>query len=296
MENTGALEWVLAKLSARSVAVPKAPSFKPPTLPAPPSVRPVETSVEKERRLQALRPREVQAWETWMSGGKKPEDFEALKRSHMPLIVKRINSFSGVEVPKSAMKAEALRLYYKQLESWDPNHPSGASLTTHVVNGLRGLKRFVVKYQNTLRITEPMSEKITPYRAAVTELTERLGYEPTDQQVVEHTMKWGGPKLSMKDVVEVQKQVRPSYDIGGGGEQVEGAGLHTADPYVQAAFVIKDSLKPHERKVFDLMWPATDKKPVIKSGALAKKLGWEVSKVSKAKGVILNKIHDHLGE
>jgi hypothetical protein len=302
VESAAALEWVLAKLSARNAALPKAPTYKPPEFkpaaPAAPAVAPrqVETPAEKARRLEALRPKEVRLWEKWIQGGKKPDDFEELKRSHMPLINKRLSQFRGAEVNRVAMKAVAMELYYKQLETWNPKHPSGASLTTHIHNGLRGLKRFVVKHQNPLRITEPMSEKITPYKSAVEELKGRLGYEPTDQQIVEHTLKWDGPKLSMKDVRDVQKQVKPSYFIEAGGEPTEGAGHHTADPYMQAAFVIKDSLRPHEVKVFDLMFPVSGRKPVVKSGAIANRLKWEVSKVSKAKGAILNKIREHVGE
>jgi hypothetical protein len=155
----------------------------------------------------------------------------------------------------------------------------------------------VVGLQNTVRVTEPTSQLITPVHTATAELTERLGYAPTTKQIVDftHTKHWGGQKLSEKDVLEVHGMKR-SPNLEQGGEEVEGAGIHTNDPYVQAAHIVYHQLKPHEQKVHELMFPRTTMKPVLKSGAIANKLGWHVSKVSKAKNTILRLIQDHVGE
>ena len=298
MDRVEALEWVLGKLSAPRVAQPKAPVFKPPVFKPPQPAAPklpapvVETPAQKQKRLTELRGAEEELWRKWVDSGKKPDIFEQLKKSHAPILNRHLSRFKGVEVNKAAQRSILLEHYYKQLETWDPDHPSKARLNTWVESGLRGIKRFVVKHQNPARITEPLSQKITPYRVLKTELTEKLGYEPTDQQIADSSK----GELSLKDVLQVSKQVRRSYDISGGGEEVEGAGLHANDPWIQAAHVVFPELKPHEQKVHELMFPRGGSAPVTKSGAIAKRLKWEVSKVSKAKRVILEKIQERVGD
>lgn len=228
-----------------------------------------------------------------MEKGKPPEIFEQLKKSHAPILARQLSKFKGVEVNKAAQRSILLEHYYKQLETWDPNHPSKARLNTWVESGLRGLKRFVVKHQNVARIPEPLTQKITPYHVLKNELTEKLGYEPTSRQISDASK----GKLSHKDVLQVEELVRHSYEQGGGGEEVEGAGLHANDPWIQAAHIVYPELKPHEQKVHELMFPRSEKlTPLKKSGDIARRLRWETSKVSKAKKVILGKIAERMGE
>lgn len=304
-DQSGALDWVLAKLSApkpKSAPVYAPPALKPPApvvfKPKPLSSLPLESEADKQKRLSSTRKGEEELWHAWVKGGKKPEHFVPLWKSHLPLINNAVGKFKGVEVNKSALQGHATQLYYDALESWDPKHEKGASLSTHIFNNLRGLKRYAVRFQNTAKITEPLSEKITPFRTAMSELTERLGYEPPLHQVVEHTHSkdWTGKKLSMKDALEVSRYVRKGYDLSAGGEDVEGAGLHHNDPTIQVAHLIFHGLKPDEQKVHELLYPRDGGAPVFDSGAIAKRLGWHVSKVSKAKRVIRDKINERVGD
>lgn len=299
--NAGALDWVLDKLSAAKKG-PVAPVFKPMELKQPTIAAPVykppefETPEEKQKRMAGIREHEFELWKRWKTGGQKAADFEAIMKSHMPIINRRLASFGGVEVNKTAMKSIIVEHYRRALETFNPGHEKGASLSTWVHNNLRGLKRFVVKHQNIARITEPIAEMITPFRTAENELAQRLGYSPTIKQIVDHTHSktWAGKKLSEKDALQVHKLVKRGLDYEGGGEDVEGAGVRYNDPALQAAHVVYHQLKPHEQKVHELLFPRTGGAPVYKSGTIASKLGWEVSKVSKAKRVILKKIQEHM--
>lgn len=291
------LEWVLAKLSAKRLA----PVYKPPEIktvqPVAPKfeAKPVETEAQKLDKLKVLRSKEFDLWKRWKTGGQKAEDFEALLKSHGPILNRQLGVYAGAEVSKSAAKSVIIEHYLKALERFDPS--KGASLTTWIYNNVKPVKRYFVKHQNFARITEPVVETITPFKTAQRELTQRLGYAPTLQQVVDHThtRDWKGKKLSMKDAVQVQKLVKRGLDLGAGGEEIEGAGIRYNDPALQAAFVVYHQLKPHEQKVFDLLIPR-DGSPGLKSGAIAKKLGWEVSKVSKAKKTIFSKIQERIGD
>lgn len=293
MARMEALDWVLGKLSAVRLASSKTPIYKSPEFKPPKPIAPeVETPAQKQKRLSVLRGEEERIWRSWIDSGKKPEIFEQLKKSHAPILNRHLSQFKGAEVNKVAQRSILVEHYYKALETWDPDHPSKARLTTWIENNLRGLKRFVVKHQNPARITEPLSEKITPYRVLKAELTEKFGYEPTDQQIADASK----GTFSLKDVLQVSRLVRRSYDIEGGDEKVEGAGLHAHDPWIQAAHVVYPELKPHEQKVHEFMFPRDGGKAVTKSGVIAKRLRWEVSKVSKAKRAILEKIQERIGD
>lgn len=311
-DRVEALEWVLAKLSAvsgKSGTAPvvfKPPPFKPSLKPLSPPPAPVLKPptaglpmADKQEELDRTREKEFHIWKAWKaapSGPKKGELFQQLAKSQANILNRHLNRFPGAEVSRAAMKADLYEHYEKQLEKFDPSR--GVKLSTWVNWGLKSVKRFVVKNQNPARITEPVADKIAPFRTAASELKDRLGYEPTLQQIVEHTnsSSWSGKKLSMKDALQVKKSVRRSYDISGGGEEVEGAGLRANDPMLQAAHLIFHDLKPHEQKVHELMFPRDEAPPVYKSGLIAKKLGWEVSKVSKARKSIFNLIKGRLGE
>lgn len=308
VDRVEALEWVLAKLSAAgkpgvTPGVFRPPAFKPtlkpltpppaPAAPAPP------TPAQKQRDLAVLQEKEFHLWKAWKAeppGPKKGDLFQQLVKSQAKIINRHIARFPGVEVSKSAIKADLYKHYENQAEKFDPSR--GVKFSTWINWGLKGAKRFVVKHQNTARFTEPVADRIMPYRVATSELKERLGYAPTIQQIVEHTHspKWGGKPLSEKEILQIRSQVKKSFDIGGGGEEVEGAGLQANDPTLQAAHVVYHELKPHEQKVHELMFPKDGSAPIYKSGILAKKLGWEVSKVSKAKKSIRTLIEDRLGE
>jgi DNA-directed RNA polymerase specialized sigma subunit len=303
-DSAAALDWVLAKLSAakKGVAAPvfKPPEFKPPKPVAPAFVpkvptllQPGEMEAQRQKTLTAKRKTEHELWEKWRHGGQKAEDFEALLKSHMPLLNKHLSRFGGVEVNKPAMKSVLIEHYRKALEKFDPSHEKGAQLHSW---SLKGLKRFVVKHQNIARITEPVAENITPFRTAQAELSQRLGYDPTVQQIVDHThtKDWTGSRLSMKEALQVHKLVKRGLDLGGGGDEVEGAGVRYNDPHLQAAHIIYHDLKPHEQKVHELLFPRSGQEPIYRSGAIAKKLGWEVSKVSKAKKSIFDRIQERV--
>ena len=236
---------------------------------------------EKERELTLQ----------WQKSAKPDATWELLRKSHHSLFTKKLAEFRTGPMPQGELMGKALQLYRKSLLSWDPTRKGAADLHTHIINGWRPLRRFSLQHQNTARINEDVAKNIKAVDAANSELSEKLGYEPTHQQIADYTLKWEGPVLSLKEVKKVYQKRRAAYDIDVGGDLVEGAGFHTDDPYEQVIPIIKPLLKPHEQKVHEIMFPTiTGVAPIQKSGDIAKKLGWHVSKVSKAKRAIMTQI------
>jgi DNA-directed RNA polymerase specialized sigma subunit len=273
--QTEALNWVLQKMSAKK---PAAPSRYQPAAPPKPLALP-----ERQQRSQ----KDFELWKTWKDNGQKGEHFEELAKRFNGAIHTRLNTFKGAEVNQTILKSALYKSLWNALDKYDPNHESKANLNTWVSTNLNQLKRVVVFFQNTGRVSEPIANKFGAYDSAVAELTEKLGHEPALDQIAKHT-KW-----MPKEIIAIQQQRRSAHDMDGGGESVEQMNLHTNDQVKYAAGLIHPLLKPHERKVHEMIWPKAGA-PVFASGAIAKKLGWEVSKVSKAKKAILEKLLVHM--
>lgn len=278
-DKVEALDWVLAKLSAQARATPKAPSYKAPKFELPTLKAPVASykgvaspKVNKDLTL----------WKAWRDAPKheKGEKFDDLMNAMSGVVNKNLNKFRGAQVNRVQLEGKAYELAHKAFTRYAPANPKGASPSTWLNWGLKSLKREAVKLQNTARVTEPTSQISNKFETAKAELTERLGYEPTLKQIAQHS------GLEEKQVLKIHKEMRRDYEISGGGEEVEGAGFRRVDPYEQVAHIIYYDLKPHEQKVHELIYPRDGGMPMTKSGDIAKKLRWDVSKVSKAKNTI----------
>lgn len=278
-DKVEALDWVLAKLSARARAAPKAPTYKAPEVKP---VKPVAPIASFQGVASPKVQKDLELWKAWKSAPKheKGEKFDDLMGAMSGVVNKNLNKFRGAQLNRVQLEGKAYELAHKAFTRYVPSNPKGASPSTWLNWGLKGLKREAVKLQNTARITEPTSQIKNKFETSKAELTERLGYEPTLKQIAEHS------GLPEKSVLKIHREIRRDYDISGGGEEIEGAGFRRIDPYEQVAHIIYHDLKPYEQKVHELIYPRDGSKPMLKSGDIARKLKWEVSKVSKAKNTI----------
>lgn len=287
-DKVEALDWVLAKLSAKAPASPRIQPPKPVVQPKAPQAGVVPFKGVVTPQVS----RDLKLWHAWNTAPahEKGERFDDLMGAMNGVVKKAINKFRGAPVNKVTLENKAYDLAFKAFTRYDPANPKGANPSTWLSWNLRGLKREAVKLQNVARVTEPTSELANKFQTARAELTSRLGYDPTLHQIAEHS------GLSQKQVLKVHRELRSDYEISEGGDEVEGAGITRMDPYVQAAHIVYHQLKPHEQKVHELMFPRDGGRAIEKSGDLARKLKWDVSKVSKAKKVIRSKILERVRE
>jgi hypothetical protein len=272
-----ALEWVLGKIAASKKAVgtiAKLPKIEP-------------AVIKKPKDVTALRTKELDLWKQYKESG-DPKHYQALLSSHMPVIYKTLNTFKSVEVNKSAQVMNLMQLHKDAMDAFDPKNVKGANLTTWLTTRLKGHHRYIGNRQNLARMSEPKNLLVGQFKTGVQELISNLNREPSLQEIHEHT------GLPEKTVRELSKQIRKSYDIDAGGDELAGFAPNVLSVQRMAAKIIYPSCTPDEKLLHDYIYPKDGRRAVPGSGDLAKKLGWDLPKVSKVKGSLKKKMDEFI--
>lgn len=285
-----ALEWVLEKLAAakkKQLKVEtafKAPEFKP--------AKPLDL-LQKKKDLTATKKNELELWKQWKDSDHNPKHLDPLLSSLKPFLESYAKKFKNrVEVPTAAIDFEHKKLTVQALKTFDPG--KGVKLQSWIGTNLQKAGRFISQRQNIARIPENLSRHIGTYHAVKADLTDRLGHEPDDLTLAEEVRKVD-PRVGLKEIKRLNKEIR------------KGLIESSADGLDAASHVTHED---RHREVINLIWHQLDKEerlvhqytfglnghPELKTGQIAKKLGWDASKVSKLKTRIVNKMKPHLGE
>jgi DNA-directed RNA polymerase specialized sigma subunit len=128
-----------------------------------------------------------------------------------PIVYSQVERVSGT-LPKAALSAEAKKWTVKAIQSYDPT--KGAALATHVLNFLPKIRRLNYKYQNSVRMPENLHLEHSTFTAAQANLNEKLGREPTDEEMAKE-LGWGRPlvtrfKASLYDDLVESVSQRPT--------------------------------------------------------------------------------------
>lgn len=280
-DTDGSISWVLEKLAAAKKSTVKAPSV--PKVPTP------EETKKKQQDLTKKRADEMDLWHAWKKSGHKKQLLDPLLKSLNPLIQKRaLDAGKGrIEVPSAAIDFEHKKQVVNALKSFDPGR--GASLTTWVTTNLKKASRFIHNTQNLVRITEPLAMKIGTFNAVKADLSDKLGHEPDDHSLHQALVPHG---FSMKDIKRLNKEVRKSFIAGQGGlDDVQAAMVSSNEAEVM--HLVIPQLSKQELAVHEYTF-GLNGKPKMTSGQVSKKLKMDISKVSKLKTSIWNKMKPHL--
>lgn len=274
-----ALDWVLAKLSAA----------KPATKPAP------KSEATKKLELLDAKNKDLELWKKWNQGGRKPKDLEPLYKNMTRLIQDRVNRYKNrVEIPVSVIEHEHKKHFVNAIKTWDPK--KGTQLGTWVTTNLQKAGRFIDQNKNFARIPENISRYIGSYNAVVSELSEKLGHEPSSHDVHDYVLKNEHPTLgflSLKTIQRLEREQRRGLlqserDV----EEVKGAPLLSSRAE-EVKRLIVHQLTPQERIVHEYTF-GLGGKPMLKPGAIAKKLKMDNSKVSKLRSSAFAKMKPYL--
>jgi DNA-directed RNA polymerase specialized sigma subunit len=280
-DTAQAVDWVLDKLAAaRRTSTPV--------------IGPVKTVEQKKQELAAKKPKELELWQTWKVGGMKPKDLDPLLKSFSNLINSRVGLFKNrVEIPTTAIEHVHKKEFVNALKTYDPSR--GAALGTHVMNRLQKAGRYIEQNKNFAVIPENISKYIGSFNAVKSELREKLGYEPGDSEIHDHILATNHPKLgglALRDIKRINKEQRKGLIQT--GHETDLINTNEMDPREQeVAQLIYHQLTPLERSVHEYTL-GLNGKPVLRPGAIAKKLGIDGSKVSKVKKAVFEKMRPYL--
>lgn len=282
IERTETLDWVLSKLSAaKKLKAPAAPKVEPP----------------KKPELQETKKKDVELWSKWNENGRKPRDLEPLYKHMTGLIQQRINLYKNrAEVPTSFIEHEHKKHFVNAVKTWDPK--KGTQLASWVTTNLKKAGRAIEQNKNFARIPENISRYIGSYNAVKSELVEKLGHEPSANDIHDHVLVTGHPTLGVLSLKTIQRlereQRRGLIQSESDVEETRGTPLLSsrADEVVR---LIVHQLTPQERTVHEYTF-GLGGKPKLKPGEIAKKLKWDNSKVSKLRTSAYNKMKPYLGE
>lgn len=134
--------------------------------------------------------KDQQLWEAWKETGSKKHLGELVDQLS-PVIYSEVHRASGT-LPTAALGAEAKKWAIKAIQTYDPS--KGTTLSTHVMNYLPKVRRMNYKYQNAVRLPENMQLKYHDYNRQLTQLTDQLNREPTDEELAK-TLGWSKPQV-----------------------------------------------------------------------------------------------------
>lgn len=255
---------------------------------------PLEEAAESEAQLQkktaaAKRDEEHQLWQQWKQQPTK-QNMHLLLQKFEPDINRRLPFMRAPGVPEPAMKTDMTLNAVKAIQGWDPNHPSGAALRTHVIGTIKQKGyRFNQRHANAAKMPEDVARRIGPVQALEEDLQEEYGRPPTPAEIARAYNAPGMNKRQRLTAAQVQRiQQSQIGDIP--------ASTFESDPTTFAVDrgrqVLKDlrpTLTMQAQGAFDHIFGENGQKPIKSNRELAKRLGISEPQASKLRTEILAK-------
>lgn len=230
---------------------------------------------------KASQKKELFLWDQWKQQGETPEASAPLVNSMRNIINKYgVQGWANrVPISKPVLEQRALNLALQGMRKYDPTRD--VLLSTHVTNQFKGMNRFVQSRQNFTRMTEERVKLHGPYNAAVSRLREKLERDPTVTELADEM------GVNVRTLNKFMQEKKEDHLASGAME----------DPFVEPANpdrlileLIRYELTPDEEKVLDHLTGQGGKALTTSTGDIAKKEGWNDSKVSHLKKKIQMRI------
>jgi DNA-directed RNA polymerase sigma subunit (sigma70/sigma32) len=133
---------------------------------------------------------ELELWQQYRAGDKKA--LGKLVVSLNPLIQYQVERYARAPLPRTALEAEARRLAVRSFQDYNPDK---AGLSTHVMNHMKHLQRYVANYQNVGRIPENRAITISRFSNIKSYLEESLNRPPTVIELADE-LQWSPAEVS----------------------------------------------------------------------------------------------------
>lgn len=223
-------------------------------------------------------------WHAWVKSGKQPAHLRPLLSSLEPLIQKTVSRYRGADISSQALRAQAENQLIQGLNTYNPK--KGGSLSTHLNWQMRGVGRFVERYQNIARIPGSRIRFVGRFQRAKSSLQDESDKPPTLNDIAKMS------KIPLRQAKKLDKELRPVHvfgmHMGEGGTPLD-LGSVTISADKERLGLIYPDLSPIEKQVVDLSMGRGGKKPISSTSALARKLGVSAARISNIRASIARK-------
>lgn len=142
---------------------------------------------------------EMEMWKAYKATGDQRvlgEIVEHLK----PKMERNIKAkFSRANIPYSAIRAKGMALTVDAINTYDPT--KGRALSSHAFEYWKKLHRYVDQQKQPVRISESQSGKVAPYLETVKQMEDRLGREPSSQELADE-LGW-----NIRDINKMKREI-----------------------------------------------------------------------------------------
>jgi DNA-directed RNA polymerase specialized sigma subunit len=192
-------------------------------------------------KSREIEPEYAQPFSAWKINP-TPENANALVHTLQPVMDTALRPLGNAP----ALRGHARRITLGALQTYDP---AKASLRTHLMGHLQGLKRIAGRLAMPIAIPERVMLQQRDVAEAARDLTDSLGREPSDTEIADST------GLSVKRLLHLRKFRRPisesaaSFD-NASGEVVGPEVVHDTPQTILENFIYSD-LSPRDQLIMD---------------------------------------------
>jgi hypothetical protein len=208
-----------------------------------------------------------------------PASADAFLAAARPIVDAGVTTYGGGDA-NPMLASRARRIVLDSARSYDAAR--GASFKTHAMNQLRGLQRYGARQRQVLSVPEAVALDQGHLRAATEELRDRLGREPSDQEIGDHT----GLSSRRRRYVAAYRPGLAEGQVASAGDEegddaYEPAVDRPGDPRLLAEFLYPD-LDPIDQVILEHSMGLRGRMP-IPGHVLARKVGLSPGAVSQRK-------------
>jgi RNA polymerase primary sigma factor len=211
-----------------------------------------------------------------------PASADAFLKAVHPIIETGLATYGGKNV-NPMMRTRARRVVLDTVKDYDP---SKASYKTYAMNHLRTLQRYGARQQQVLKVPEAVALEHGHLRGAEDELRDRLGRDPSDAEIADHT---GISRRRIRYVRSYRPGLAEGQLAGAGGEEGDDGGFEPAvagpDPTHHLAEFLYPDLDPADQVILEYTL-GLNGSPVLPGIELSRRLNLSPGAISQRKARI----------
>ena len=252
----------------------------------------IKTGAKKDTSLEERTQKDLDLWKAWKDSGEHPDHFRPLLQQFKGLLSQKARPWLNVDLPPSVVHAEFNKQFLAAARSFDPS--KGTPFSAYVKKyAVKKVGRYFTTYQNPARIIETRSgHQKGLFDNAVAVLTDQFNREPTTYELSEH-LGWSPAEVGRAQSENRRNLIGGSVSPGYKYDTQQDPVVNTPSRETEVLQMIKPQLTSEELNVYEYLI-GDGGKPKLKPGEIAKKLGWNPSKVTRYKNAIADKVRQYL--